>query len=145
MGMIRRVGALAAVSMASVGVLVVAAQDPAPRSTRDRVYSKEQADRGGRQYRQICARCHDGSQPVVPGKKPAPLLIGPAFLEQWQDRTLGELSTSIQTTMPSDGSAVLSLEETADIVAYLLQVNGFPDGPAALVMTPDARGIAIVK
>jgi mono/diheme cytochrome c family protein len=101
------------------------------RTTRDKIYSKEQAKQGAAQYAKACARCHDPAK-VEPGKKPGPPLIGDAFQAQWKDRTLGELLTLIQLTMPNDGSAVLSPEETADVVAYMLSVNGYPEGAAPL-------------
>lgn len=113
------------------------------RTTRDKVYSKEQAARGGDQYAKACARCHDPAK-VEPGKKPGPPLVGEKFLETWRDRTLGELLTLIQLTMPNDGSAVLSAGETADVVAYMLSVNGYPEGPAPLKPGGATNDIMIV-
>lgn len=145
MGVINRASALIVVITIGAAAAAAAHLSAAPqRTTRDRVYSRDQAVRGGRQYGQICARCHDPQQ-IVPGKKPGPILVGEAFLDQWKDRTIGELSTSIQTTMPSDGSVVLSPEETADLIAYLLQANGFPDGPAVLANDPASRATVISK
>ena len=101
------------------------------KSTRDGVYTKEQAARGATQYAKVCASCHDPAK-VPAGKKAAPQLIGDKFLDKWRDRTLGELLTLIETTMPDDGSAVLNSAETADVVASILQANGFPAGASAL-------------
>jgi mono/diheme cytochrome c family protein len=117
-------------------LIIFAARADAPwsvdqRTTRDKVYAKEQAKRGGDQYDRACARCHDPAK-VEPGKKPGPPLIGEKFVETWKDRTLGELLTLIQLTMPNDGSAVLNADETADVVAYILSANGYPEGTAPL-------------
>ena len=134
---------LVLVGAASIGVVVAAGQ-AAQRTVRDRVYTKEQAVRGGKQYAAICASCHDPTK-VPAGKRPAPPVVGERFLVKWQDRTLGEFSTIIQTTMPNDGSVVLSDNETADVVAYLLQANGFPDGPSPLQLGATSKDIVIVK
>jgi mono/diheme cytochrome c family protein len=116
----------------------------APRTTRDRVYSSEQAARGAAQFATVCASCHDPAK-VPAGKKPAPPLVGAKFLDTWSNRTLGELLTNIQTTMPNDGSAVLTEAQTADLVAHILEANGFPDGPAPLKYDAAAKSIVIVK
>ena len=118
---------------------------PAQKTVQDKVYSKEQAARGGKQYASLCANCHDPDKPPPPGKKAGPPLVGEKFLTKWDGRTLGELLTDIETTMPNDGSAVLSDDETADVVAYLLQANGFPDGPAALKTGAGSQDVVIVK
>jgi mono/diheme cytochrome c family protein len=124
--------------------LAVAVTAQTPKTTKDKVYSTEQAARGEKQYAAVCASCHDPAK-VPAGKKPAPPLVGEKFLDKWQSRTLGELLTNIQTTMPNDGSAVLSEAETADVVAYMLKANGFPDGPAALKYGAPSKDIVIVK
>lgn len=134
--------ALVLVGVAWFGV--VAGGQGAARTVRDRVYAKAQADRGAKQYGQICASCHDPAK-VPAGKRPAPPVVGDEFLDKWQDRTLGEFSTTIQTTMPNDGSVVLTDDETIDLVAYLLQANSFPDGPAPLRMGASSKDIVIVR
>jgi mono/diheme cytochrome c family protein len=145
MGLIARALALAFVMAFGAGAAAWPAQDPAsPRTTRDRVYAKDQADRGETQYASLCAKCHDPAK-LQPGKKPGPVLVGDAFLAKWEGRTLGELMTGIQTTMPNDGSAFLSMEESVDLVAYLVRANGFPDGPAPLGHDDASREILIAK
>jgi len=114
------------------------------KTTQDKVYSKDQAERGGKQYATVCASCHDPAK-VAAGKKPAPPLVGDAFLTKWDGRTLGELEDQIFTTMPNDGSATLTEDQTADLVAYILQANGAPDGAAALKYGAPSKDIAIKK
>ena len=133
--------------MVSLDLLVVRArtdQTSAPKTTRDEVYTSEQAARGEKQYAQVCASCHDPAKIPI-GKKAGPPLVGEKFLDKWQDRTLGELLLTIETTMPNDGSAVLSDQETADVVAHLLKANGFPDGSTPLAIGAASRDIRIVK
>ena len=114
------------------------------KTTKDKLYSKEQATRGGEQYVKYCEKCHTPEK-VPEGKKPGPPIVGPKFLDTWADRTLGELFNTILTTMPSDGSAVLTADQALDAVAYILQANGFPDGPAPLKNDDTMKTAVIVK
>lgn len=114
------------------------------KTTRDRIYSKEQAARGGTLYVQYCEKCHTPEK-VPEGKKPGPPVKGDKFIELWADRPLAELYGSIINTMPNDGSAVLTSDQTLDIVAHILQLNGFPDGPAALKNDEVLKSAVIVK
>jgi len=114
-----------------------------PRTSRDRIYSKAQAERGAATWVKRCESCHDPAR-VPAGRKAGPVLTGDPFMAQWENRPLGELLTVTQLTMPSDGSVTLSDDETADVIAYVLQANGFPDGPADLKFAA-AQDIVIVK
>jgi mono/diheme cytochrome c family protein len=114
------------------------------RTTQDKVYTKDQAARGAKQYATACASCHDPAK-VPAGKKPGPELIGDAFLTKWDSRTLGELLDQILTTMPNDGSAVLTEDQTADLVAYILQANKQPDGTSDLKYGASSKDIVIKK
>jgi mono/diheme cytochrome c family protein len=123
----------------------VAARAAAPqKSTQDKIYTKAQAARGEKQYTTVCATCHDPAK-VAAGKKPAPELIGDKFLSTWDGRTLGELQDQILTTMPNDGSVVLTEDQTADLVAYILQANKQPDGTADLKYGTSSKDIVIKK
>lgn len=114
------------------------------KTTADKVYSKDQAARGAKQYGEVCANCHDPEK-VGPNKKPAPQLVGDVFLAKWDGRQLGELLDQILQTMPNDGSVVLTEDETADLVAYILQANKFPDGAAPLKYGAASKDIVIKK
>ena len=47
--------------------------------------------------------------------------------------------------MPNDGSVVLTEDQTADLVAYILQANEFPDGTAALKYGASSKDVVIAK
>lgn len=134
------VAAVAAILVATVSARATIAQ----KTTQDKVYSKDQAARGAKQYGTACATCHDPAK-VPAGKKPAPELIGDKFLSTWDGRTLGELQDQILTTMPNDGSMVLTEEQTAELVAYILQANKQPDGAADLKYGASSKDIVIKK
>ena len=115
------------------------------RTTRDKVYSKEQAARGAAMFGKVCAACHDPAK-KTPDKTPGPPLVGSTsmFVENWKDHTIGEVFTTILTTMPNDGSVVLTESDTVDLVAHILQTNGYPDGPDALKFDAAAKAVKVV-
>ena len=114
------------------------------KTTRDGIYAKEQAARGAEIYVKHCQRCHDLDK-VPEGKKPGPRVVGDEFFKVWQDRTLGELFGIILNTMPSDGTAFLDEPQTLDVLARLLQMNGFPEGEAPLKYDDGMKAVVIVK
>jgi mono/diheme cytochrome c family protein len=129
-------------------VLVRASMSAEPtqaKTTKDKVYSKEQAARGAAFFNKTCAPCHDPAKKTA-DKTPGPPLVGPTsvFVENWKDHALGEIFTTILTTMPNDGSVVLTESDTVDLVAHILQVNGYPDGPDALKFDAAAKDIKVV-
>lgn len=116
----------------------------AQKTTRDRIYAKDQADRGAALYVKHCERCHTPEK-VPEGKKPGPPVSGEKFLATWTDRTLGELFDTIHNTMPSDGSAVLTVDQSLDSLAYILRLNNFPEGASPLKHDDAMKAIVIVK
>jgi mono/diheme cytochrome c family protein len=125
---------------------LVAARDTAqqaPRTVKDGVYTKAQADAGKATFDEVCASCHA----FTPGDEaPAnPDLAGEAFLDRWNGRTVKELTTLIFSTMPSDGSAFLDEKQSVELTAYILQRNGFPVGQQPLAADDAAGRTTIVK
>jgi hypothetical protein len=57
-----------------------------------------------------------------------PELWGDPFLTQWENKDVASLFTRIQTTMPEDAPGTLAEKEVLDIIAYVIQTNGFPAG-----------------
>ncbi len=101
------------------------------KTTNDGVYTKAQAAGAKKQFDKICADCHAFT--VAAKKKPKDLPLGDEpFFENWSGRPLGELVTLIALTMPNDGSATVTEAEAVNLVAYMLQRNGFRPGPKSL-------------
>ena len=98
-------------------------------STRVGVYSESQAARGATSYKAACASCHG---PDLAGKGQTPPLAGSEFSAEWDGQPLGDLFERMQTTMPADRPGKLTRAENADILAYVLQYNKLPAGPADL-------------
>ena len=121
--------ALAIISLAVASVFGLTLRAQEPRSVWDGVYTKDQAKRGGAFYLQECSNCH-GQE--LQGADMTPALTGLAFTANWDGLTLGDLFERIRITMPADRPGSLARQEIADILAYLLIVNKFPDGETEL-------------
>lgn len=138
---------LLAASLAAWTTAVALSSTPAEavqKTTNDGLYTKAQADRAKPLFDKVCAACHAFT--VAAKKKPADLPLGDTpFFDTWEDRPIGDLVTTITLTMPNDGSAVISDTEALDLVAYILQQNGFPAGPKPLTAESAAAVIALPK
>lgn len=117
----------AGVLVAGLSAVALAAQS-APKTTWDGVYSTPQADQGSTLYADKCAKCHgpDGTG------GDAPDLVGSAFASDWDPNPITGLFDRTRVDMPADAPGSLSRDQTAQIVAHLLALNGFPSGPADL-------------
>jgi cytochrome c len=93
------------------------------------VYTKAQATRGAALYEAECARCHGGA---MEGIDVAPPLSGARFLSNWTGQPISALATRIRTTMPLDEPGKLGQAASADLVAALLDANGYPAGEVEL-------------
>ncbi len=95
------------------------------------IYSDVQAARGEALYQEHCSACHGGQ---LQGNPAAPL-TGEAFRGRWEDgrHTLDDLYYIIRSLMPNSAPGSLSKAQYADVVAYILKVNGYPAGESELV------------
>lgn len=123
---------IAAAIAAILPVAPVRAQSSA--TTWDGVYSREQAGRGGALYMALCAQCHG---PQLGGIDAAPALTGGAFASNWSGVSLADMLDRIRVSMPQNDPGSLSRQQTADILSFLLEANGFPAGEREL---PRQRG-----
>jgi mono/diheme cytochrome c family protein len=101
-----------------------AAQQPPPdsaRSSMSGVYNEAQATRGRETYAYNCQSCHTPSSHT-----------SPAFVTAWNGRPLLDLFGFIRENMPQNDPGILSAKEYAQVLAYLLQMNGMPAGPEEL-------------
>ena len=104
-------------------VASAAAQAPSQKvvTTSSGIYTSGQAARGEQTYMNICVACH-----------PSGTYTAPAFREKWNGAPLSQLFGFISTTMPKEQPGTLEPDEYADVVAYLLKINGAPAGKTAL-------------
>jgi mono/diheme cytochrome c family protein len=99
------------------------------RSVWDGVYTSEQATRGATLYANNCASCHGSA---LNGGESAPPLAGGEFFANWNGLTVGDLFERIRVSMPADNPGKLSHEQDADILAFMLSMNQFPEGKTEL-------------
>jgi mono/diheme cytochrome c family protein len=108
-----------AVMAACAGVAAIAGAS----TTRDGVFTAEQAARGKAVYDKSCATCH----PADFYRDRLPL---------WRDKSVGLVFESISTSMPQDNPGSLLTSEYIDVLAYILSLTGSPAGSSEL--TTDA-------
>ena len=104
-------------------------QGAGARSVWDAVYTTEQAQRGEALATGQCVACHGDR---LSGGESAPALAGDLFSANWDGVMLSDLFDRIRTTMPLERPASLSRQQTADLLAYVLQVGTFPAGSTPL-------------
>ncbi len=120
------------------------AQAPASGSTIwTGVYSAPQARRGLLEYSRSCEHCHGPNLTGNPTDE-VPSLVADAFMFHWRGRTLQDLYARVSKSMPSDAPGSLEAATYVDLVAYVLEANGFP--PGAQELSPDRlRALVIEK
>jgi len=108
------------------GSAAVRTQEPSDSPILKGVYSKDQASRGKDLYAANCAVCHGDA--LVSTTPEAPSLTGPNFTFDWVGKTIGERAQTIQNNMPPTRPDSLDAQTVSDIVAYILEFNGYPAG-----------------
>jgi mono/diheme cytochrome c family protein len=117
-----------------------AAAGPA-RTANDGVYTAAQASRGKALFDMRCAACHGEMLEGLAG----PPLAGDVFLGPRDKQRVADLFDKIHATMPADAPGTLEGAQVADLVALILQANGFPAGRAELPAADAAlKQIALV-
>ncbi len=121
------VGACASAPQPSAGTAPVgnppelAAASPSGTSVLDGVFTSGQASRGEQRFRQVCAACHSTNE-----------FRGGRFRIKWVGQTAGDFFDLVSTTMPDGDPGSLSPEDYANLLAYILSLNGYPAGEEPL-------------
>jgi mono/diheme cytochrome c family protein len=102
---------------------------PPARSVHDGVYTQAQAERGAKAYAENCARCHRDD---LRGNPEASPLTGTRFTDNWREDSLFSLFDHMATRMPREPRTTLPTPVYVDILAYVLQFNGYKAGPQEL-------------
>jgi cytochrome c len=127
-----KVGLLVAtlvVSFTGMAVFRTTLNAQTTKSVWDGVYTEEQAKRGEAVYRQFCTACHGAA---LTGGEAAGPLTGAQFTANWNGVTVGDLFERIKISMPLDRPGVLTRQQNADVLAFVLSANKFPVGTAEL-------------
>lgn len=93
------------------------------------VYTATQAARGKARFEESCSNCHNSD---LNGSVRGPALHGDRFFKDWENTSANVLFVKLRDTMPATYPDAVSEEVKLDILAYLLQTNGFPAGNTEL-------------
>lgn len=126
------------VGLAGIGVL---AQTTAPKNGSPALFTAKQVASGKLAYERSCVDCHGTT--LDNGEFGGPPLRGRGFLRHWSSGTVAELFSDMKSTMPADRPGTLSDQAYADILAFILDGNGYPAGEREL--TPDLEALALLK
>lgn len=91
----------------------------------DGIFTEKQVVRGEFTYQKSCAECHMHD---LSGHEMASPLVGAVFTFRWRNKSIAALFESIRTTMPQTAPGSLGDQEYLDIIAFLLDENGYPKG-----------------
>ena len=107
------------------------------------VYTSGQAQRGKEVFDKSCSNCHNQD---LKGSVRAPALRGDGFLANWLNSSVNTLYTKLRFSMPATYPDTVSDSDKLLVLAYLLQVNGFPAGSGELEQEEEKLdAIQIVK
>jgi mono/diheme cytochrome c family protein len=115
--------AFMSVALLSLAVSARTVQNNVVHTTLDGVFSAGQAAKGEMEYQDTCAKCHDGDNAAGPS------LVGQSFVDRWREDNLEVLYDFIKTNMPAGDAGSLSDDDYLNLVAHILDVNGFREGP----------------
>ena len=110
----------------------------AKKTVWDGVFTAVQADRGKENY--LSGRCGGCHKLDLTGDR-GPALKGEDFIAHWENGSVVTLFDKIRETMPQNSPNDVTEDAKADIVAYLLQANGFPAGKTELRADAESLGI----
>ncbi|HET9160505.1 MAG TPA: c-type cytochrome, partial [Caulobacteraceae bacterium] len=120
---------------AGLGLALLAATavaQPDPIAPLDRLFSADQAARGGQVFAGQCAACHTPAQAAS------------LFVERSAGQTLADYHRKLSALMPPETDARPSPAQFVDIIAYLAGQAGAEPGPrAAALDDPAWRGVRL--
>jgi mono/diheme cytochrome c family protein len=90
-------------------------------SVLEGAYTNVQAERGKEVFAKECLNCHQPTE-----------FSNETFAAGWRDRPVGAFYGIVRGTMPVGRVGELPEQQYVDVVAYVLQLNGYPAGPKEL-------------
>lgn len=110
----------------TAGALVLLA-GPAYAAT-PAIYTAAQATAGAKVFSQNCAICHGANLQGEAG----PTLLGQSFASAANNYTVGAIFGEIAEQMPAGAPGSLTHDQYTQVMAYILNKNGYPAGTTAL-------------
>ena len=137
------------ICLASVALAVTIAASALQAQDRDTivsiwngVYTTGQAERGKATFDLNCSRCHNSD---LSGSDRGPTLVGDKFLSNWMDGSLEAIFSLIRDSMPQGNASTVTENSKMDVLAYILQRNGFPPGATELTANAGLDTVQILK
>lgn len=90
-------------------------------SANEVVYSDDQADRGETRFTSVCAACHATAE-----------FTGEEFWSRLAGAPVFGFYDFVRTNMPWRNPNTLTREQYAEVVAYIIRLNGFAAGTVSL-------------
>ena len=114
-------------------LLALAAISPLLQSQQlqQATHSQAQAESGEQVYAENCAACHLSD---LTGSFEAPALNDANFRNNWTNRSVADLASLLQRTMPPQSPGSLDQEQYASLIAFLLRENNIESGEAELLL-----------
>src|SRR6266850_5702320 len=115
--------------------------NPSPQA--EGLFTSDQADRGSAVYATQCAFCHGQG---LEGATSTPL-AGARFMSKWGDgkHSVDDLYFITRTQMPYGAAGTLTSQQYMDVVAFILESNGYRAGSKALAAdSPSLKRTMIV-
>jgi mono/diheme cytochrome c family protein len=106
-------------------LLGLSALTQAQESTRDGVFTAQQAAAGATLYTRSCIECHGAT---LRGGEAGPALTGAGFWNKWAGQSAAVLYQITASTMPVNNPGGFTPQQYASLVAFMLQQNGLPAG-----------------
>ena len=100
-------------------------------------FTAAQAEEGKATYTRNCADCHGST--LDNGEFGGAPLRGSWFRNKWGNGSVASLYAFTKAKMPPDRPGALSDKVYADLVAYILSVNGYKPGDRELPTDPAAQ------
>jgi mono/diheme cytochrome c family protein len=121
---------IAAAGVESGGAATATAAPSAPDAgaALPALYTAAQAQAGAAKFIGNCQICHGNKLQGRVG----PALKGPNFASEKSAFSVGDVFTIVSQNMPASQPGTLPHDDYVDIMAFLLQQNGYPAGPTAL-------------
>ena len=130
---------LLAALMVPVPALAQMTPLPSPPQPPAGFYTLDQATAGAQVYQKSCSKCHGEQMEGYIG----PSLRGHAFQIITSKQTSADrLLLIISRNEPQNNPGSLSDDDDANVLAYILQINGYPSGKTKLAGF-NARGLTL--
>jgi len=109
-------------------VLAGYAAPASPGGPPPALYSAAQATQGAQKFADNCSQCHGDNLEGLSG----PALTGANFASEKAAFKVGDIFTILTNNMPATAPGSLAHDDYVQIMAFLLQKNGYPAGSSEL-------------